>query len=203
MHKRKNKFYLLREQNIQWAKNTSGKTKNNFMEELFQLFLHACKRLRSGNARGKTRESASKQANNLRVRNEMNSKYSSASRYPYSLIINNKSRFYFELEIFSLLLTFIKSKCSGTHHLWIAFSYLSHPWTPFQSRITILLPVVKIQFKISVTKLFFLLCYARWKSERKSTILTECSSSNNSSSSMLSANNRTFEQLHKLLLCWD
>lgn len=39
-------IYNAGEQNNQHAKNTSGKTKNNFTEELFQLFLHACQRLR-------------------------------------------------------------------------------------------------------------------------------------------------------------
>lgn len=80
MHKSEMQIYLSRTKHTANGKNASGKTKNNFTEELFQLFLHACKRLK-----GKASNARTVRGNRKREKSEqteMKAKDSSASLSP-------------------------------------------------------------------------------------------------------------------------
>lgn len=122
----------------QLAKNTSGKTKNNFTARTFPI-IFACVQKIKKRASGGERE-ARRHGNclALEMKIESKAKDASASRHPYSRTINNKSAFISSWELFAAVDV---CEIKVAWHSWIiiiiifflssgldCISYLSRPW---------------------------------------------------------------------------
>lgn len=105
MHKSEaNLSYIACKEQSSEQKIQVAKLKTTLRPELFQLFLHACKRLRS-ESESESKRGARRQSNclALEMKIESNAKDASASRHPCSRTINNKSAFISSWELFAVV----------------------------------------------------------------------------------------------------
>lgn len=181
MHKSEMQIYLSRTKHTANGKNASGKTKNNFTEELFQLFLHACKRLK-GQREKRTNWNESKRFFRITL--------------ALVLIINNKSLLFQRRNIFPLLLTCYEINVSSVR-LWILFLICHVHGRILSMRKHFKMPV-KIQFKKQHKTFLFSIVFSFFALNCK---LTEINGI--FFGEMQHTHHQTKATFEQLLFCWD